>query len=31
MEELNIGFSIIARSVFVGMKQAVSEMRRAMR
>ena len=31
MEELNIGFSIVARSVFVGMKQAVSEMRRAMR
>ncbi len=31
MEELNIGFSIIARSVFVGMKQAVLEMRRAMR
>lgn len=31
MEELNIGFSIIARSVFVGMRQAVSEMRRAMR
>jgi len=31
MEELNIGFSIVARAVFVGMKQAVSEMRRAMR
>ncbi|MDI6732283.1 MAG: pyridoxine 5'-phosphate synthase [Candidatus Margulisbacteria bacterium] len=30
MEELNIGFSIIARSVIVGMKEAVSEMRRAM-
>lgn len=30
MEELNIGFSIVARSVFVGMRQAVSEMRRAM-
>jgi pyridoxine 5-phosphate synthase len=30
MEELNIGFSIVARSVFVGMKKAVSEMRRAM-
>lgn len=29
IEELNIGFSIIARSVFVGMKQAVQEMRRA--
>jgi len=27
MEELNIGFSIIARSVFVGMKQAVKEMK----
>ena len=26
IEELNIGFSIIARSVFVGMKQAVQEM-----
>lgn len=31
IEELNIGFSIIARSVFVGIKQAVSEMRRAMK
>jgi pyridoxine 5-phosphate synthase len=30
MEELNIGFSIVARSVFVGIKQAVIEMRRAM-
>jgi pyridoxine 5-phosphate synthase len=30
MEELNIGFSIVARAVFVGMKQAVLEMRRAM-
>ena len=30
MEELNIGFSIIARAVFVGMKQAVIEMRRLM-
>lgn len=29
--ELNIGFAIVARSVFVGMKKAVSEMRRAMR
>ncbi len=28
IEELNIGFSIIARSVFVGLKQAVVEMRR---
>ncbi len=27
IEELNIGFSIIARSVFVGMKEAVSEMK----
>jgi pyridoxine 5-phosphate synthase len=31
MEELNIGFSIIARSVLVGMKKATAEMRRAMR
>lgn len=31
IEELNIGYSIIARSVFVGMKKAVQEMRRAMR
>ncbi|MDD5383126.1 MAG: pyridoxine 5'-phosphate synthase [Candidatus Margulisbacteria bacterium] len=31
IEELNIGFSIIARSVIVGMKNAVAEMRRAMR
>lgn len=31
IEELNIGFSIVARSVFVGMRQAVAEMRRAMR
>ncbi|MBU0672816.1 MAG: pyridoxine 5'-phosphate synthase [Candidatus Margulisbacteria bacterium] len=31
IEELNIGFSIIARSVVVGMRQAVIEMRRAMR
>ncbi len=29
MEELNIGFSIIARAVSVGMKQAVIDMRRA--
>jgi len=27
IEELNIGFSIIARSVFVGMRQAVAEMK----
>lgn len=27
VEELNIGFSIISRAVFVGMRQAVSEMR----
>jgi len=27
IEELNIGFSIIARSVFVGMKKAVAEMK----
>jgi pyridoxine 5-phosphate synthase len=31
IEELNIGFSIIARSVFVGMKQAVREMRRLLK
>ncbi|MFA6548693.1 MAG: pyridoxine 5'-phosphate synthase, partial [Candidatus Margulisiibacteriota bacterium] len=30
IEELNIGFSIIARSVFVGMKQAVQEMVRVL-
>ncbi|MFA5839289.1 MAG: pyridoxine 5'-phosphate synthase [Candidatus Margulisiibacteriota bacterium] len=30
MEELNIGFSIIARAAIVGMKQAVIEMREAM-
>lgn len=29
MSALNIGFSIVARSVFVGLKTAVSEMRRA--
>ncbi|MBN2057725.1 MAG: pyridoxine 5'-phosphate synthase [Candidatus Saganbacteria bacterium] len=29
VEELNIGFSIIARSVVVGLRQAVKEMRRA--
>jgi pyridoxine 5-phosphate synthase len=28
IEELNIGFSIIARSVFVGLKRAVAEMRK---
>jgi pyridoxine 5-phosphate synthase len=28
IEELNIGFSIIARAVFVGLKQAVREMKR---
>jgi len=27
MFELNIGFSIIARSVFVGLEQAVKEMK----
>jgi pyridoxine 5-phosphate synthase len=31
IEELNIGYSIVARCVFVGMKQAVAEMRRAMK
>ncbi|MEA3493227.1 MAG: pyridoxine 5'-phosphate synthase [Candidatus Margulisiibacteriota bacterium] len=31
IEELNIGFSIIARSVFVGMKEAVKEMRMVIR
>ena len=31
IEELNIGFSIIARSVIIGMRKAVSQMRRAMR
>ncbi|MBI5078403.1 pyridoxine 5'-phosphate synthase [Candidatus Saganbacteria bacterium] len=30
VEELNIGFSIIARSVVAGMRQAVAEMREAM-
>jgi len=29
IEELNIGFSIVARAVMVGMQQAVAEMRRA--
>jgi pyridoxine 5'-phosphate synthase PdxJ len=28
MSALNIGFSIVARSVFVGFKSAVGEMRR---
>jgi pyridoxine 5-phosphate synthase len=27
LEALNIGFSIISRSVFTGLRQAVSEMR----
>ena len=31
IEELNIGFSIIARAVFVGMRQAVKEMKEAIR
>ncbi len=31
IEELNIGFSIIARCVLVGMKKAVSEMKEAIR
>jgi len=31
MEELNIGFSIIARAAIIGMKQAVMEMKEAMR
>jgi pyridoxine 5-phosphate synthase len=31
MEELNIGFSIIARAVFVGLKRAVSEMKEAIK
>lgn len=30
IEELNIGFSIVARAFLVGMKKAVAEMRRAM-
>lgn len=30
IEELNIGFSVIARSVFVGMRQAVIEMKKNM-
>lgn len=31
IEELNIGFSIIARAIFVGLPQAVREMKEAMR
>ena len=31
MTELNIGHAIVARALFVGMKEAVAEMRRAMR
>ncbi|NQT29435.1 MAG: pyridoxine 5'-phosphate synthase [Candidatus Saganbacteria bacterium] len=31
IEELNIGYSIVARAVFVGMKKAVRDMRRKMR
>ncbi|MFC1571933.1 pyridoxine 5'-phosphate synthase, partial [Candidatus Margulisiibacteriota bacterium] len=31
IEELNIGYSIIARSVFVGIRHAVSEMKGAMK
>jgi len=31
IEELNIGFSIIARSVFVGLKKAVKEMKEAIK
>jgi pyridoxine 5-phosphate synthase len=31
MEELNIGFAIIARSVFVGLKRATEEMREAIK
>ena len=30
IEELNIGHSVVSRSVMVGMRQAVEEMRRAM-
>ena len=29
MDYLNIGFSVISRAVFVGLKTAVSEMKRA--
>ena len=31
IEELNIGFSIIARAVFVGLRTAVAEMKRAIK
>jgi pyridoxine 5-phosphate synthase len=31
MTELNIGHAIVARALFVGMKAAVAEMRRAIR
>jgi pyridoxine 5'-phosphate synthase PdxJ len=31
MRELNIGFSIVARSVFVGIERAVREMKEAIR
>jgi pyridoxine 5-phosphate synthase len=31
VEELNIGHSIVARAVFVGLSEAVTEMRRRMR
>ena len=31
IEELNIGFSVIARSVFTGLRKAVAEMREAMK
>ena len=31
MTELNIGHAIVARALFVGMKEAVAEMRRAIR
>jgi pyridoxine 5-phosphate synthase len=31
IEELNIGFSIVARAIFIGLEQSVREMRQAMR
>jgi pyridoxine 5-phosphate synthase len=31
MEELNIGFAVIARAVFVGLRQAVKEMKEAVK
>ncbi len=31
IEELNIGHSIVSRAVFIGLEQAVKEMREAMR